>query len=248
MEPQHEAWPCEEKIINCVQQIYLTYINTTQCDSYTLTGTVNDNFIDLDASERFVHIPLMANEEGYNNTINLQVNYTSQHDLFKCIPAMLWQAPKSSIARNRYDLFQPPTRYFLPKHSMTWLGSQSKIEGQIKLKKPDATCMYVNDTNKLTRTRITMNNFCYIPQSWFVCYKNGHSNEGDTYNYYASVRVSKNLQFSQITSNTTFNYISIGNKTIAMHRVLYYARINSIWDYLRCFKTCEHLLSVQYNY
>ena len=246
-----------------MEKIFLTYVNISECDSYTLTGKVNDEFVDIDASKRFVHIPLSVNTSGVSNYINLKVNSIEQNDSFHCMPFLLWQSPfvetdpNQNFMKYRYHLFLPDMYNFFVQQSIDWLGTQSSIDTEIKIQKklcpPDEPYLIINNNCHINRMRVAMKNFSYVPNSWFVCYKfypkkwkdNKYKNYGPQKNI--GIRVEKNLEISKISSITKFNYLKIGEKTIALDKVLYFAKINSIYDYMRNLKICERILSVHYQ-
>ena len=232
------------------EQIFLTFINSYECNTYSLTGTINGNFVDIDASQRFIHIPLETDAQGYINHIRLKVNYTQQNNLFQSVPAMLWQHVQiGKRTKNRYNVSQPAQKNFFPNQLVNWLGSDSILELDLKLKKhmtKDRTIIIINDDYTLPRQIFAMK-FSYIPNSWMLCYRFYPSKIGNTYyhnghSHHVGVRIDTDLQFSKIQSNSRYNYVTIGEKSIAMDKIIHFEKIQSIWDYLRCLKICERIL------
>jgi len=234
------------------EQIFLTYINTSECDSYTLTGTVNDAFVDIDVSKRFFHVPLNVTSEGFTNSIKLKVNYIYQENSFQAMPILLWQPHHGNNLRQkyRYHLYQHDDKNFFIKQSLPWLGSNTLIDSELKIKKKSSLelepTLIINNTNKLSRTCVTMKNFTYIPDSWLVCYEFYPTKYKTTPGKNIGIRIEKNLKFSPICSKNKFNYVSIGQKIIGMDKILFFKKINSIWDYLNCFKICQSIVSAHY--
>lgn len=226
-----------------MQQIFLTYMNQSECPSYTLTGTVNDQFYDIDASKKYFNIPV----DNGSNTIDLKVNFLSQNNQFQSIPiGFSFQTKKMSTLHFFQNL---PDPHFFIKHGFEWLGTKSNINVQFHLHL---------ERNKNRRWQMHFNHeyfaddldilqypaFDYTPNSWLVCYS--------PFNYDLhrisplSIRIEKNFYVSPISNQNRFNYITIGNKSVSLKKVQFYRKINSVFDYLNCLKIANLIQTSSY--
>ena len=252
-----------------MQKIFLTYMNQSECPSYSLVGTVNDEFHDIDASQKFFDIPLYTDPDSEDivlNSINFEVKTDMHDDKFCAIPVYFWRPWTKSYnnhkhKRNRIKLYQPTVNTnFFTDLSLKWLGPTSSISCDVNLSHHQETlagqCVYfgniqretlaINNQASLNCTKLVSYRENYIPNSWFVCYR--ASTRPHYYDTHISIRTHKNLFVSPIQSQSRYNYIVIGEKSIAMDRVIFYKKVNTIWDYLNCLKLCETVSGTSFYY
>ena len=227
---------------------FLTYTCVTKCPSYTVAGTINDEYFEIDASNRFIHLPIKAGlNENYVNHISLQVKSTIHNDSFKAIPTFFWYIPDPK-KKTRKKIFtnQSYNNWLLQDHSVQWLGPKSLCNFQVDSKLVQSPSrggeLIINNSQKLDALPLTMLDFDYVPNSWFVCYNTRKKDLTGTKAWspltdpYYSVRIHKNFSVGPIHTQDRFNYVTIGDKTIPLNSVTFFKKINTIWDWMNCVK------------
>jgi len=222
-------------------KFFLSYINLHLCESYTLVGKINDEYVDIDLSKRFFDIPLDIKLDSQNTIdIDLKVNYNHQNDSFKAIPMLIWRTRGESPGK---FIFHNLLRYnWFIENGITFLGSNSKLKLSLdidhKTDEKTGHSMCINNKIMLNGFTLCRNNLEYIPNSWFVCYMT--SKRGGKVNY----RIHKNCFLPPINSQNRFNHITIGEKTIQLSKVLFYRKVENVWDYANCIKMTHAISSV----
>ena len=224
-----------------MEKVFLTYINVNCCESYTLTGTVNDQFVDIDASERFFHIPV---KEG-DNSFNLKINYHNQNDQFQAIPMCFTMQNINN--KKRLHIFQSLSNHrWHIENQINWLGSESTLFANLLIKTDlnESQKLFINNDLSLPGMAILEQDVRYKPNSWLVCYLPRTAD----LNIVGSIsfRIDQKFYVSPISEQERFNYVTIGNKTIMSSKVLFYQKINSVFDYLNCLKIGQLIASNVY--
>jgi len=233
-----------------LQLYYLTFINLELCESYSITGKINDEFVDIDASQRFFHLPVQASVDKFNsNKISVKVKCASQNDNFCAVPIFFW---KNTTSRYRKRIFLSLNENnFFQNNSIDWLGSQSAIDCNLDLLGIEATQsdqvindevftfkLNVNKNKVLDSLQAFIINFNYQPNSWFVCYKTLKWNDR------LSIRIVKSLEFSNIQAQNRFNFVKANNKILPLEKILFFQKINSVWDYIDCLRITQKFSSL----
>lgn len=230
------------------KDFFLTYTCFTECPTYTVAGTVNDEYFEIDASKRFIHIPIKVGiNQNFVNNISLHVKSTIHNDEFKAIPTFFWCIPDHS-KKSRKKIFtnQSYNNWLLKNHSVQWLGPESSYDFKIDLKyileNAKENQLTINNSQSLNDLPLTMHDFDYIPNSWFVCYNTRKKDLTGTKawspltNPHYSYRINKNFSVGPIHLQDRFNYVTIGDKTIPLNSITFFKKVNTVWDWMNCFK------------
>ena len=225
--------------------LFLTYINVNCCDSYTLTGTINDEFVDIDASERFFHIPV---KEG-DNSLNLKINYHAQNDQFQAVPMCFTMQNKNK--KKKVHIFQSLINHkWHIENQINWLGSGSTLFANLSisigLQEGIGQNLFLNGNLLSNALTILQQDTRYKPNSWLVCYSPRAIDSSLSKLTPISFRIDQNFYVSPISSQERFNYVTIGNKTIMSSKVVFYQKIHSVYDYLNCLKIIHLIASTIY--
>ena len=105
-----------------MQKIFLTYMNQSECPSYSLVGTVNDEFHDIDASQKFFDIPLYTDPDSEDivlNSINFEVKADMHDDKFCAIPVYFWRPWTRSYNNHKHKIVSVDLNHYIKEPTIT---------------------------------------------------------------------------------------------------------------------------------
>lgn len=243
---------------------FIGYIIPKPCQTHTVIVESEDNFHELDASGYFLNVPIqVGTTDFYQNKFKLSVRWLTQKDEFQAIPFCLWQNKpdyrQSLIGKIIWMDYSISDTNIFTKNGLSWLGSTSSVEVDISLKRkhnnvPDESVsesqhdqLLINESTFVDWVRCLRSDFHFQPNSWFVAVKRpsywpSQSNNPQHLNY----RIVKNLKVFIESRDMRYNFVETDNRTYPLDQVLFYKKIQTIWDWLYCFKLLRHYRYANY--
>ena len=228
---------------------YVSYIIPKPCHGYSVRYQSGDIFNELDASGHFLNVPINLDENGAEsmNDIKLKITSRFHDDAWQAIPFAFTRQHKNEIKMewNKLDYWgelleledkNNNLNYFL-KAGINFLNAgdiNKEITLKFKLQKQKQK-LVLNDYVLSNRCTLVNRELTYVPNSWFVAYD---AKIGGNWPFtHLAYRIDPSIKINvstDMTKNDSFQYVTIGNKTVPMSKIAFYKKVNTYKDYLSC--------------
>ena len=219
-----------------LQRGYIAYIIPYECESYSL-AVHGDQYYDVDASGHFCHVPVSIGiEDPYTNKLSIRTKKIIDNDQFTAIPFCIYKITGTEKLPTQLKIYSTTgfADNVISKHCSEWIGSKSEINIELPLSRN-------KDDNALQQDnmlfRISRPTFEYKTNSWFVAYKTSKFRPARAMSYQPlSYRIVDNVEVYHHGNNERYNFIKADEKMLPYQRILFYRKIDDVWDWLYCFK------------
>ena len=208
-----------------LNEAYIAYIMPYKCDTYSLIVEGTNGYHDLDASGHFCSVPIRLDRP---NQINITTQAVSHNDNFTAIPFCIYQVTRNIKIFSMAGI----ENNVITQQCAEWLGPTSKIDVTVDVQYDEHKTYLQGNPHPL---KIYRPSFEYKPNTWFVGLKTSqfHTTKYQAY-HPLTYRICNNLEVFHHGNNQMYNFIKADEKMFSYKRVLFYHKIDTVWDWLYC--------------
>lgn len=230
--------------------MFLTFVTTKPNEDYFVEYHCNDTFTEIDLKQPLFHLPI---QEG-DNDIKIVFKFTKIDPQLQAIPLCI---SKNSIDPDQdenkdLDLVKVWTHntnsLFFKEQGIEWLGSGADVNFKINVKLDGNNDCILNG-HTMTDARLIQSELIYKPNQWLVCVKSDHqkhlgNKKGVGETHYVEYHMDEfiHVQCSTMTSKDhKFNYVTIGDKTFDVDKIVFMKKINSLYEFMQAFNVMTNI-------
>lgn len=224
-----------------VKQSYIAYIIPDTFESYSVIAETSKATYDIDASGNFLHIPVeIGYGEKVSNKIKVSVKHVQENSKFTAQPFCIWSPVpeyRSTMQHIKIWTVAGTGKNIFTENKVNWLGSTS-IENITLDLSADIEGISLDKT---LPHRLHRNTWQYKSNSWFIglkCYpyKLAQADSVQSITY----RIADNIDYFHHGNQEKYNFLKADDKIFPSQRILFVKKIQSIHDWLYCFKILKH--------